>query len=89
MKKLGLTLILIPLFAFGTVVKAQELGDGFLGLPGDNLNLYAVFELFQESTYEFPTHELINVTSPRLYIYFSIIVPTIFSTGTSCLPLRE
>lgn len=49
MKKLGLTLILAPLFAFGTVVKAQELGEGYLGLPGDNLNLYAVLELFQKS----------------------------------------
>jgi hypothetical protein len=49
MKKLGLTLILTPLFAFGTLIKAQELKEGYLGLPGDNLNLYAVMELFQKS----------------------------------------
>jgi len=28
---------------------AQEQNDNYLGLPGDNLNLYAVMTLFQES----------------------------------------
>jgi len=49
MKSLGFTLILIQLFAALTVVRAQELGEGYLGLPGDNLNLYVVLDLFQSS----------------------------------------
>jgi hypothetical protein len=32
-----------------TTVKAQDSSDESLGLPGDNLNLYAVMKLFQES----------------------------------------
>ncbi len=49
MKKLILTSILAVLVAFGTTVMAQEYPDEYLGLPGDNLNLYAVMKLFQES----------------------------------------
>jgi hypothetical protein len=49
MKKIGFILVLTHLFVFGTTIKAQELEEGYLGLPGDNLNLYAVMELFQES----------------------------------------
>jgi hypothetical protein len=49
MKKLLLTSILAVLVASGTTVMAQEYPDEYLGLPGDNLNLYAVMKLFQES----------------------------------------
>jgi len=49
MKKLILASILAALVALGTTAKAQEYPDEYLGLPGDNLNLYAVMKLFQES----------------------------------------
>jgi len=49
MKKLILTSILIALLTAGTALKAQERNEDYLGLPGDNLNLYAVMKLFQES----------------------------------------
>src|SRR5512136_775622 len=49
MKKLMLTSILAVLVALGTTVMAQDYPDEYLGLPGDNLNLYAVMKLFQES----------------------------------------
>ena len=49
MKKLIVTSILAALVAFGTTVMAQNYSDEYLGLPGDNLNLYAVMKLFQES----------------------------------------
>lgn len=49
MKKLIITSILAVLTAFGTATMAQEWPDEYLGLPGDNLNLYAVMKLFQES----------------------------------------
>jgi hypothetical protein len=49
MKKSILTSILAALVAFGTTAKAQDFPDEYLGLPGDNLNLYAVMKLFQES----------------------------------------
>lgn len=49
MKKLITTSILAALVALGTTVMAQEYPDEYLGLPGDNLNLYAVMKLFQES----------------------------------------
>ncbi len=49
MKKLIITSILAVLVAFGTTVMAQDYPDEYLGLPGDNLNLYAVMKLFQES----------------------------------------
>lgn len=42
-------MILALLVAAGTTIKAQENPDEYLGLPGDNLNLYAVMNLFQES----------------------------------------
>ena len=35
--------------AASVVVTAQDYPDEYLGLPGDNLNLYAVMNLFQES----------------------------------------
>ena len=44
-----LTSILAALVAFGTTGMAQDYPDEYLGLPGDNLNLYAVMKLFQES----------------------------------------
>ncbi len=44
-----LTSILAALVALGTTAKAQDYPDEYLGLPGDNLNLYAVMKLFQES----------------------------------------
>lgn len=49
MKKLILTSIIIALFTTGTALRAQERNEDYLGLPGDNLNLYAVMKLFQES----------------------------------------
>jgi hypothetical protein len=49
MKKYILTTILTLLVAAGTTVLAQNRPDEYLGLPGDNLNLYAVMKLFQES----------------------------------------
>ena len=49
MKKILLTSVLAVLVALGTTVRAQEYPDEYLGLPGDNLNLYAVMKLFQES----------------------------------------
>ncbi len=44
-----ITSILAALVAAGTTVMAQDYNDEYLGLPGDNLNLYAVMKLFQES----------------------------------------
>ena len=49
MKKLIITSILALLVTAGTTLKAQNRPDEYLGLPGDNLNLYAVMKLFQES----------------------------------------
>lgn len=49
MKKLILTSILALLIPAGLTIKAQDRADDYLGLPGDNLNLYAVMNLFQES----------------------------------------
>jgi hypothetical protein len=49
MKKCTISLILLAFFAAGTTIKAQDRQDDRLGLPGDNLNLYAVMKLFQES----------------------------------------
>jgi hypothetical protein len=49
MKKFIITTILVALFATGTTLMAQDKQDDYLGLPGDNLNLYAVMKLFQES----------------------------------------
>jgi hypothetical protein len=47
MKKLFLTPILALLLAGSSVMMAQN--PEYLGLPGDNLNLFAVMNLFQES----------------------------------------
>ena len=49
MKKFLLTSILALLVAAGAIARPQEYPDEYLGLPGDNLNLYAVMKLFQES----------------------------------------
>ncbi len=49
MKTYLITSILALLVSAGTMVKAQDRADDYLGLPGDNLNLYAVMNLFQES----------------------------------------
>ncbi|NSW95826.1 MAG: hypothetical protein HPY62_14045, partial [Bacteroidales bacterium] len=35
--------------ATGTAAVTQDWPEEYLGLPGDNLNLYAVMKLFQES----------------------------------------
>jgi hypothetical protein len=37
------------LVAAGSMLKAQEYPKEYLGLPGDNLNLYAVMDLFRDS----------------------------------------
>jgi len=37
------------MFTAGATLMAQEQPEEYLGLPGDNLNLYAVMKLFQES----------------------------------------
>jgi len=49
MKKLIITSVLAVMVAFGTSVLAQDNPKEYLGLPGDNLNLYAVMKLFQDS----------------------------------------
>ena len=49
MKRFLITSILAAIVAAGTTVIAQDKPDEYLGLPGDNLNLYAVMKLFQES----------------------------------------
>jgi hypothetical protein len=49
MKKLIITSILAALLTAGTALMAQDYPDEYIGLPGDNLNLYAVMNLFQES----------------------------------------
>lgn len=49
MKKFIFTSIAVALFATGTTLVAQDNQKEYLGLPGDNLNLYAVMRLFQES----------------------------------------
>lgn len=49
MKKFVITAILAVLFSSGSALIAQDRQEGYLGLPGDNLNLYAVMKLFQES----------------------------------------
>lgn len=49
MKKFLTTTILLAMFTTSTTLMAQTHQDNYLGLPGDNLNLYAVMKLFQES----------------------------------------
>lgn len=49
MKRLLITPVLVMIIAAGTAIMAQDNSDEYLGLPGDNFNLYAVMKLFQES----------------------------------------
>lgn len=49
MKKSISISILALLFTIGSTIPAQNHPSEYLGLPGDNLNLYAVMNLFQES----------------------------------------
>ncbi len=50
MKKFLITSILAAMVAIGTAAMApQDYPDEYLGLPGDNFNLYAVMNLFQQS----------------------------------------
>jgi hypothetical protein len=49
MKNLIITSILAVLIASATTVRAQDYPEEYLGLPGDNLNLYAVMDLFRNS----------------------------------------
>lgn len=49
MKKYVLTPVLALLLAGGGALRAQDYPKEYLGMPGDNLNLYAVMNLFQES----------------------------------------
>jgi len=49
MKKQLIASIFALLFAGGSALMAQAQTDEYLGLPGDNLNLYAVMNIFQES----------------------------------------
>lgn len=50
MKKFITAAILAALFdATGSTMLAQDRQENYLGLPGDNLNLYAVMKLFQQS----------------------------------------
>lgn len=49
MKKIIITSILVALFAAGSTLRAQNNPQENLGLPGDNLNLYAVMNLFRQS----------------------------------------
>jgi len=49
MKKSVITSVLAVLIASATTVGAQNYPEEYLGLPGDNLNLYAVMDLFRNS----------------------------------------
>jgi hypothetical protein len=49
MKNYLIATILAVILAAGTRIMAQEQPKEYLGLPGDNFNLYAVMQLFQES----------------------------------------
>lgn len=49
MKNLILISILSLLTAVGSTARTEAYPDEYLGLPGDNLNLYATMKLFQES----------------------------------------
>jgi len=49
MKRFLITSILAAIAAVATALMAQDYPDEYLGLPGDNFNLYAVMNLFQES----------------------------------------
>ena len=49
MKRFLITSILATMLAAGTALMAQDYPEEYLGLPGDNLNLYAVMNLFQQS----------------------------------------
>ncbi len=49
MKALFTSAVLALLIATATNVRAQDWQEDYLGLPGDNLNLYAAMKLFQES----------------------------------------
>ncbi|MFZ0473371.1 MAG: hypothetical protein WAL94_12210 [Bacteroidales bacterium] len=49
MKNLIITSILAVLIASATTVRAQDYPEEYLGLPGDNLNLYAVMDLFRNT----------------------------------------
>jgi hypothetical protein len=49
MKKSIFTSILVSLMSIWNMAGAQSRQEEYLGLPGDNLNLYAVMKLFQES----------------------------------------
>ena len=49
MKKLLFTTVLLAMFTAFTTTNGQVQREEFLGLPGDNLNLYAVMKIFQES----------------------------------------
>ncbi len=49
MKTLIVTSVMTALLISGVTVMAQDQNEEYLGLPGDNLNLYAVMSLFQES----------------------------------------
>ncbi len=49
MKKSVITTVLTLLLASAAIAGSQEFPEEYLGLPGDNLNLYAVMKLFQES----------------------------------------
>ncbi len=49
MKKFIITSLLVASIAAGSTLKAQNNQNDYLGLPGDNLNLYAVMKLFQNS----------------------------------------
>jgi hypothetical protein len=49
MKALAKLTVLVLLFSLGFSLNARANGDERLNLPGDNLNLYAVMNLFQES----------------------------------------
>ncbi len=49
MKKSVITSVLAVLTALTTIVGAQNYPKEYLGLPGDNLNLYAVLDLFRNA----------------------------------------
>jgi len=49
MKRFLIISILAAIAAVATAKMPQDYPEEYLGLPGDNFNLYAVMKLFQES----------------------------------------
>jgi hypothetical protein len=66
MKKYLLTPVLVLMMIAGTNCRAQGQEGESLGLPGDNLNLYAVMKLFQESETLESFEKILNDENSRI-----------------------